>query len=340
LRSADMALSDSLMTSDRTQAQTRRRETLVGIALGVALGTSIVMVLGLVVSPHPVGRAAAVGFTEDYHTQSDLVLVQDAFDTWESGGFNGELARENLQRMWSQDAVFDFSANINEPLYTLHRGHGDLLTFFQNLLALKFEHFKPTIFKGPHGTVVAKTMYNNVLVSTGARGLPQADFLEFRVHNGKIAYCKVFWGNQKQDSDLWATETIGPVKDAVRAWAAGQLLDTKAVGNFFADDVTLDATANVMGTDMYKVYGGLDGVATFTKFLTSFEFANFVPTFFPGPQPDTVMAVLSYELTYKPTGKSADTGITDIIMYKVANQKIKYMKFFWGQPEQMELIMN
>lgn len=310
------------------------------MTLGVVLGASIAVGVVLVLTPNLIGLPSLAKPVEFENTPSDLDVVQDGFDTWEAGGFNGGQAEENLARIWSHDAVFDFTANINEPLYTVYHGHAELKILFQNLPALKFEHFKPIVFKGPSGTVLAKTMYTNVLVSTGAKApFPQGDFLEFRVGNGKITHAKIFYGNQKQTNELWATETIGTVKNAENAWASGKMVDAESLQPFFTADIMLDATANVPATDKYKVYLGIDGVLAFTQFLTSFQFPDMAMTYFPGPQADIVMAKMSSSQLYMPTGKSSPMT-SDIVLYKIVDQKIAYMKFFWSDPASIGRIMS
>jgi len=269
--------------------------------------------------------------------------VRQSFATWGAGGYVGDEAAANVAKFWTEDAAVDFTANIDEPLYRQYHGRDGVLSFVQHLLVLKFINFEPTLFKGPGGTVMSRNSYNSVLLSTGAESTSQADFMEFHTQDGKISRAKIYWGDQTQAADQWASETISPVSAGFRAWKAGMFNGAdaeKTAARFFTQDAVFDATAEIRGTDKYRVYHGTSGVLAWCQFMASFEMPDYTPIVFAGPQKDIVMAHVSYSMKYKPTGKIVPQKITDIMLFKVVDGKISYTKIFWGAPSMIEGVMN
>jgi len=340
-----MSLSDHLLATGHAESWILRRNgSFTAVVFGALFGAATAICTLLLTntdSGHPGIRFGAP--LDLAATVGDVDMVRQAFATWGSGGFVGDEAGANVAKFWTEDAAVDFTANIDQPLYRQYHGRDGVLSFFQHLLVLKFLNFAPTLFEGPGGTVMSRDSYKSVLLSTGAESALQADFMEFHTKDGKISRAKVYWGDQTEVANQWASETISPVSQVFRAWEAGMFngLDAeKTAATFFTQDIVLDATAEIRGTDKYRVYHGTSGVLAWCQFLADFEFPNYTPMVFAGPQRDIVMAQASYNMKYKPTGKVVPQKITDMMLFKIVDQKISYMKFFWGAPSMIEGVMN
>jgi len=340
-----MALSDHLMATGQAESWSLRRGGgFTAFVFGALLGASVVICTLVLTNAEPGHPGTQFGAPLDLAaTAADVDMVRQSFATWGAGGFVGDEAAANVAKFWTEDAAVDFTANIDEPLYRQYHGRDGVLSFVQHLLVLKFINFTPTLFEGPGGTVMSRNSYKSVLLSTGAESTSLVDFIEFHVQDGKISRAKLYWGDQTQAANQWASETISPVSEVFRAWGAGMLngVDAeKTAATFFTQDIVLDATAEIRGTDKYRVYHGTSGVLAWCQFLADFEMPDYTPIVFDGPQRDIVMAHASYNMKYKPTGKIVPQKITDMMLFKIVDKKISYWKFFWGAPSMIEGVMN
>jgi ketosteroid isomerase-like protein len=265
-------------------------------------------------------------------TAADVDVVMTLFEVWGSGGFMGEAARENAEKYFTHDCIYDASALVKAPVYKVYHGIDGFLEFINTLTQVNFVDFVPHVFVTPSGTVLAKNTYKGTLSATGAALGNNADYLEFTLSGGKISYVKFYWGDQLGWEEVWDSETIGVAGKMLQAWGSGAFSGPdkeKAAAEFFTDDFVLDATSNIKGTDAYRVYHGLAGVLQWTHFLAeAFEIQEFVPQFSPGPKFGTVFGFNTYRVVSKKNGKSGTT--TDSLVYKITGGKISKIKFYWG----------
>jgi len=339
-----MALGYSLLNESQAVSSPVRRATFAAAAFGALLGATVTTLVIVIIvepgtGPYYPGVPIDLAITA---SDADVDIVKGSYATWGAGGFLGSNASHNVARFFSENAVFGFGANVDEQLYSVYHDRSGVLEFVHKLLALKYLHFEPSVFKGPAGTVVANIYYDNVLIPTGAALSSQIDFMEFHMHGGRISKAKIYWGNQPQLAKLWASGTIGPVTQMIQARGSGKFSGPnarEAAEIFFAPDMLLDATAEVEGTDGFKSYHGIDGMLYWVEFLAAFNFHEYTPVLFAGPRRHTVMVQASYGVTYKPTGKSAPTTVSDVLLFEVANGRISYGKIFWGSPSMFGTLM-
>lgn len=310
-----------------------------GLGIG-AFGTSLTVIAPAIVTSF-VSPAASLELSAK--KTSSLAVVDGAYKTWGAGGFVGSEAKANAAKYFTEDAIIDFSAAIDRPVYKVYHGTEGALEFIQNLLVFKFIDFTPTLVMGPGGSVIAKNTYESVLLSTLAHLPHQVDLMEYVVSDGKISRMKAFFGDQRGTAKLFATETVAPVAEMMKAWASGEFNGPNAkevARTFFTEDALTDATAEIQGTDKYKKYYGTDGVVEWCKFLGSFNFLDFTPELFEGPEPGTVVMAMTYGLESKVTGKSTPSRLSDVALMKVVDRKVSDMKFYWGSPAAIERILN
>merc|ERR1712032_494692 len=101
---------------------------------------------------------------------------------------------------------------------------------------------------------------------------------------------------------------------------------------FFTEDVVIDATADVTGTDGFKVYRGIAEVLEWCAFIATFDIQFDPPKIFNGPEPNTVgVKVVFSSWTSKKTGKS--TGkFSDIQFFEIVDGRISTQKYYFGNP--------
>merc|ERR1711998_343917 len=135
---------------------------------------------------------------------------------------------------------------------------------------------------------------------------------------------------------------VGLAGEMFAAWGQGLFSgdDKDALyKKFMADDCTIDATADMKNSDMYKEYTGMAGFHEWIEFLTSFDFEDFTPVFTKAPG-NKVLSNNTYKSTYKATGKKTPE-ISDVMEMTYGDDgKITSFKFFWGNPESIDEAME
>lgn len=127
------------------------------------------------------------------------------------------------------------------------------------------------------------------------------------------------------------------VMNVMQQWGMGNFTNDKAAETAEAtwnEDCTLDATANVKTTDIYKPYTGRQGVLDWVAALDQIEFKDFTPSLV-GVADGKVFMKATYTPVLKSSGKAMGPQ-EDIHSWTVKDGKISEAKFFWGNTKDLE----
>lgn len=120
-------------------------------------------------------------------------------------------------------------------------------------------------------------------------------------------------------------------------WGAG---DDEGFKAGCTEDCVMDCTANMVNSDMYKVYNGHAGVQEWLDFLKNFDFKDFTPTGITAVGDDKVLFQNSYTPTYKPTGKSASVAHGDTAIATFKDGKCAHMRYFNSNAASLDAIIK
>jgi len=266
---------------------------------------------------------------------TDIILVKAFLAAWTAGNFSGANARQEMEKLTAQDFVLDESADMkNTDIFRTYKGIDEALEESINFHKIQMPDFRTTVILGVAGKVFTQQSYTPTVTSTGNTGPKMTDTARWTIKGGKISAAKVFWGNAAGWDELFDTHApISMVKRVFALWGAGKFLGSNAnleLAKLFAEDVVVDASADMKNTDMFKIYQGIDGLGQWCKNLSRMEFHHEVPVAFKGPQ-GLVYVYDSYEVKVLDTGK-ASSKIHDMQAWTFKNGKLARMKFFWGNP--------
>ena len=276
---------------------------------------------------------------------NNVEKIQKILQYWGEGKLNGDDQMANIAEFFTEDCVFDSSADTYIPMRMFRKfnGHVEIAELF-TLLAedFIFEDVNPIVFPGPNDAVYVRFAYSSTYKATGKKYENGVTMEEFFFENGRVKSGKFYYDDPAKLAALARPhDNVAQVQKCFQYWGEGKFNGEDKmshIAELFTEDCVFDCSVAVPMRLFRKFSGHVEVAESFALLAEDFDFESVNPVIFSGSN-DAVYVKFSYSCTYKATGKKHENAVT-MEEFTVDNGRIKTVRLYFDDPAKIDSLAH